>query len=198
MPERETGRDRRPIDVRCELREALEERHAAGETRHGLDQACSRVLLHRARKAHEGGAGHDAVAIEDDEMIISPAKALNPILQVSRLAPGVLDAAAVVDRDLSRERTADFRIGGLLGSALLGAARVREDEDVEGCGLAERFQLFGDGADRAGYAGGIFVMDGKEQRGALLDRTLGTREVYCVGFLFGEEWQEAQRGRQRP
>ena len=124
VPEGKTGGDERAVNVGGELLQVLQQRRRAGEARHGLDQTRLLVALHGERQAHECRAGHDAVAVENDEVLIGTAEAAHPILDVARLAAVVLAAAAVVDGHDVLEATAQGAIGALLCSALALIARV--------------------------------------------------------------------------
>ncbi len=197
VPEGKAGGDQRAVDVGSELRQVLQQRRGAGEPRHGLDEAGHLIALHGEGEAHQRGARHDAVAVENDEMLVSAAEATHPILDVSRLARVVLAAAAIVDRDDILEAMAQGAIGALLGGTFALIARIGENKDVEGAGRVHRLQLERDRLDGARYAGRILMVDREQKRGAGRQRRAGRGEIDRIGLLATKQRNETEGGIER-
>ena len=151
------------------------------------------VALHGERQTHQRRARHDAIAVENDEVLVATAEAAHPILDVARLAAAVLAAAAVIDGKGVLQAMAQGAIGALLRRAVALIARVGQKEHVERRRAAHRFQLERDGLHRAGDARRILVIDREQQRGPRRQRRARRRQIDRVGLLAAEQRDEAQR-----
>ena len=193
MPEGETGGDQRTVDVGGELRQVLQQRRRAGETRHGLDEAGALVALHGQHQTRQRRAGHDAVAVENDEVLIAAAEATHPVLDIAGLATAVLAAATVEDGDDVLQAMAQRAVRALLGGAFALIARVGQQEDVERCRAAHRFQFERDRLHRAGNARRILVINREKECRPRGQRRAGRRQIDRVGLLAAEQRNEAER-----
>ena len=88
-------------------------------------------------KRHQRRAGHDAVAVENDEGLVVRTEAFDPIGDVAGFTRRIFAAAAIIDRQDVGEIFAQGMIDVGLASALRFPARVGEHEDVEVFVLAE-------------------------------------------------------------
>ncbi len=194
LPCRNAARDDRPVDRARELLEAREQRVAAAEPRHGLQEPELRVRNHLAHQRHERIRREDAVRVEHDHEVVPAAPARDEIAQVAGLLPDVLGAVAVPDAHALAERLAQrmqrrglVHVDGRVG-------RVRQHEDLEGVRVAQIGQRLGHRLERRERTRRIFVVDGHHERSALLDRRI---RAAMAPYSAEQDARDGGRRRQR-
>ena len=165
-PGRQAGGDDRAVDARRELLRAGEQRVAVDDQRQRLDDAGVGVVLHRDREPRDGLAGHQAVGVEHQHVIVGAAPAGDEIGDVAGLAMVVLRPVAVVDPGARFELVAPCEKGPLLGDPGVGVGRVGEDEVVEMIAEPGRFDLLAHGFECRESARRRLVVDRHHHRGA--------------------------------
>ena len=93
------GEDRR-VQRGRELHRAREERAGAHHARQRLEEAEARVGLHPPDHLDDGAALHQAVGVEDQRVVVGPARAGDELGDVAGLAARVVGAPAVEDAAL--------------------------------------------------------------------------------------------------
>ena len=88
-------RDHRPVEPARELLHAGEQGAAANDDGQALDQRGAGRALHGGDKPDHAIGGHDAVGVEDEELVVGTTPAPDPVGDVARLALGILRAATV-------------------------------------------------------------------------------------------------------
>ena len=173
-PPGEPGGDDRAIDATGELLQARERGSAVNQSRHGLDQPGVRICLHAPRELDDALRLHQAVGIEDEQIVVGAAPAPAEIGDVAGLASDVAATAAIVDgRRLAKPRPhLDQR--RLLGKCDRRICRVAQDEPVEGLVLAERADARCHRLDRREDAFRAFVV-GRHQHGRASPQGSGRR-----------------------
>ncbi len=160
---------------------------------HGLQQTEIRIRGHLAHERHERIGREDAIRVEHDHEIVTAAPIRHEVLQVADLAADVVGAAPVPNAHSVAELFAKRVIRRRLLDVELGARRVRKNEQLEARGLFLE-QRLRHREQRGERAGRILVVDGHDERRALLDARL------AVGSPADAAEQHAGdrgRGRQR-
>ena len=157
----------------CELLDAGEQRLAANRLRRGLDQTRLRIAVHQTGEIDQRVAGHQAVGVQADEIVVALAPTAAELGDIAGLAPGIVGAIAIEDALLRFKGCAELRPHRLLLEDGVGILAVAQDEDVEGGLLAGRLQrAVNRGKTRADRVR-ILVIDGHRERGSPFDRSLG-------------------------
>ena len=166
VPPRDAVRDQRPIHPSGELLHAGEQRRGTGDDRQGLDQPDIRMTFHRAHQAHQRLAGHQAVGVQDQELLIGAAEAPHPFGDVSRFAGDVPRTAAIEDPPVSARPLAQCQKPRLLGDPDVGIGGVAEDEQVERIARADLPQRLIDRLQLGHDPRRLLVVGRHHQRGA--------------------------------
>ena len=88
--------------------------------------------VHQLRQRHQRLAGHDAVGVQHDHVVVGAAPVAHELGDVAGLAADVLGAAAIEDAARRAAPRLDQRApGGSLRRGDLGLARVGEHEEIE-------------------------------------------------------------------
>ncbi len=170
LPEREAVGQHQPADAHRELQHACEQRVARGQQRQCLDDADLGVGLHQLRHRYQRLAGHDAVRIEHDHVVVGAAPVAHEFGEVAGLAPDVVAAAAVehppVGTASSHQRTpsSHFRSGDL------GNTRIGQDEQIERRGGRLLLQRRPDGVGVGEHVAGVLVVHRGHDRSAPVQR----------------------------
>ena len=117
--------------MRGELLQPREQRVAVDDERQRLDDAAVGIGLHRGGQAHDARAGHQAVGVEHEHVLVGAAPAGDEILDIAGLAADVALAVAVEDAAPEAQALAQGVEGALLGDPGVGLGRIRQDEEVE-------------------------------------------------------------------
>ena len=95
MPGGNTTGDDRAVEGAGELDGACQERLAADEARHGLQETKARFGIHARDHLDQGIGIHQAVSVEHDHVGVAAAPAAHEVFDVAGFAADVLRAAAV-------------------------------------------------------------------------------------------------------
>ena len=163
-PGREARGDDGAVDPGGELLEPGEERVAIDDEGQRLDDAGIRIRFHRDREAHDAFAGHQAVRIEDEHVIVVPAPAAHEIGDVARLAVVVLRPVPVVEARVGSEPVPQFQERALLRDPGVGIGGIGDDEIVEGASQSGRVDGFPNGFDGGEGSCRLLVVDRHDDR----------------------------------
>src|SRR5947209_14052342 len=130
-PAGETSAYDRSIDARRELLDARKQRVAIDDERQRLDDAGIRIGLHCGGEKHDRAAGHQAVGIEHDHVLVRSAPAGDEVSDVAGLAARVLRPVTIEDARAVRQTRPQGEEGALLRYPYIRIGRVREEEPVE-------------------------------------------------------------------
>ena len=197
-PHREAGRDHRAIDLGGELLRARKQRVAVDDQRQRLDDAGVGVLLHGEGKARDAFAGHQAVGVEHQHVIVGAAPARDEIGDVAGLAVMVLRPVAVMDAGVGAEVLAPGQEGALLGDPGVRIGRIRQHEIVEMLAEPGRLDLLAHRRERREGAGGRFVVDRHHDRGARAQRRGQRRQAPRSPQERDEAEEPAREGKRDP
>ena len=165
VPPGHAVRDHRPVDAAGELLHAREQRVAVDDHRQGLDQRDIGMAFHRAGEAHDGFAGHQAVGVEDQHLLVGAAEAPHPVGDVAGLALEVVVAAPIEQprrRPDARAQVAERRF---LDGRHVRPVAVAEHEDIELLRLAGRCDRFAHRLQAGHEPLRFFVVDRHQQCG---------------------------------
>src|SRR5690606_34370917 len=157
MPRGQACRYSGAIDAGSELLQPLEDRAAAGEPRHRLDEPGARPVLHGDGKADQRLARHHTVCIQYDEAVVRTAEPLYPVGDIAGLLRGILQAPAVIDGDRAIEPVGQRRENLLLTQSRFEAAAVAQDENVEILRPAHFAQVHGHRLDGTCYSRAVLM-----------------------------------------
>ena len=178
------------------LGHAREDGAGLDDDRGGLDQADARIALHGVDHAQQGLAGHGAVGVQDDHVLIGAAETTDPFGQVAGLAFGIVGAATVEGLGVGghAERLEHRTLGG--GGVFLG--RVAQHEDVEGRRGAQTRQAGIDlGQAREGRTG-VLVVQRHQQGGAGARHRRMRREGEVRLILAAQHDEQAHQAADEP
>jgi hypothetical protein len=128
------------------------------------------MRIHEPRERHERIPRHDAVGVQDHEVVVGAAPIAHEVGDVARLPAEVLHAAAVEDAPLGLVARHERAPGALLGRADLGRARVGENEKIEGSRVRLCKHRGPDGVDAGGHPSYILVVNWHDDRGTRRER----------------------------
>jgi hypothetical protein len=165
-PGREARRNHRPRHPRRELLHACEQGVAVDDERQGLDDAGVGVGLHGGGEAHDGVAGHQAVGVEHEHVLVGAAPAGHEVGDVAGLAVVVLGPVAIKNPRLGAEPFAQGQKRALLGDPGLRVGRIRQDEIVEMRAEARCFDRLADRLQRREGPRRRLVVDRHQHGGA--------------------------------
>jgi hypothetical protein len=131
LPVGQPARQHRAVQVGPELDEARKQSFTTRGHRQRLDDSGFRVFVHEPGESHQRIAGHDAVGIEHDGVVVRTAPGTHEIRDVAGLAADVLLAAAIEDPPLPALALDQLLPGDFFSGADLGLARIGQDEQVE-------------------------------------------------------------------
>ena len=103
-----------PVTRAAILLETREERVAVDDERQRLDDAGIRIGFHGGGEAHDAVAGHEAVGIEHEHVLVMPAPARHEIGDVAGLAVMVLRPMAIIEPRAGAEALPQGQEGALL------------------------------------------------------------------------------------
>ena len=125
------------------------------------------IGLHGGGQAHDAVAGHQAVGVEHEHVLVVTAPAFHEIRDVAGLAMMVFSPAAVVEPRARTEPLAQGQEGALFRDPGIRIGRVRENEIIEMVAEARRFDRFVDRLERREGPRRLLVVDRHHHRGAV-------------------------------
>ena len=155
-----------------------------------LDDAGVGIGLHGGGESDDAGAGHQAVGIEHQHVVVGAAPAGHEIGDVAGLALEVLGAVPVIDPRQRPELVAQGDEGPLLGDPGIRVRGIGQDEIVEMRAEPGRLDGFADRLERREGAGRRLVVDRHDDRGA---RRQPVRDRRRAGGAL-DEHEEAEDG----
>ena len=199
VPPGEPVADQRPIDAARKLLNARKQRVGVDDHRQGLDQPDLRLALHGGDQPDDGAAGHQAVGVEYDHLLVTRPEPAHPIRDVAGLAAFVGSAMPVENAPVAVGAVAQHDEMHLFGDPGLRVGAVAEDEEIE---LLEHAAFGERGVDRLDASHQMrrgFVVGRDQQRGS--GRNGGQRPGFVDAELAraaaNERHEAGQRGRKR-
>jgi hypothetical protein len=137
VPEGKPRRQHRAVEPARELLVSCEQRVAPDRDRNRLHQAEIRVVFDDRGKLDQGFAGHEAVRVQNQHVIVAGTPAAAPVGHISGLLAGVRGAAVVEDVRAEIFAIPDGLKGRFLVYPDVRVGRIAQDEEVEIALLAE-------------------------------------------------------------
>src|SRR5437667_1911786 len=97
LPEAKAGAEHRSVNAARKLLHAGKHRLAVNYGRSRLNDAGLRMIIHHRGQAHHGLAGHDAVGVEHDHIVVIPPPAPEKIGDVAALSFDVIAPVPIKD-----------------------------------------------------------------------------------------------------
>ena len=157
-----------PVTRAAILLDTREERVAVDDERQRLDDAGVGIGLHGGGEAHDAVAGHEAVRIEHERVLVMPAPARHEVGDVAGLAVMVLRPMAIIEPCAGAEALPQGQEGALLRDPGIRMRRIGEDEIIEMLAEPGRLDRLVDRLEGCVGAVSLLVVDGHDDRGSVL------------------------------
>src|SRR5687768_14402558 len=135
LPETLACRKHGAIRPARELLQSSEERIAVDRGRSRLNDSCLRVLLHHLSQPNNCFAGHDAVGVEDDHVIIVSSPAAQEFGDVAALTPNVIAPMPIKNSAKALHRGAELCPRNLLFGLPDRITGIAQYEKIKTCKL---------------------------------------------------------------
>ena len=165
LPESQAVRQHRAVESNRKLQQACEQRLAAGQQRQCLDDADIRVRVHQLRQRHQRLAGHDAVRIEHDHVVVSAAPVAHELGDIAGFSPDIVAAPAVEQTAGGAASCHQRRPGRDLCTGNLAIARIGQDVEIEALLGRLLLQRPPYGICGGEHSNRIFIVDRYDDRG---------------------------------
>ena len=128
----------------------------------GLNEPGGRIRLHLLNELDERGPAHDAICIQHDHKVVTPAPPLAEVGYVSGLTTGVGKPTTVVELGGMVPLLAQRPPGRLLRQGNGGVGGIAEQIDIEAITVTRARQRLNGGGQAAHDPGRVFVTDGHD------------------------------------